>query len=163
MKKIKYNYFLLFLMFCLLFFSCKKNREVRQDNKQILSPQRIALPSNMVLSRIDIKDTIYKYIAHISYPTVLQKKDSLDITPVYEVWGKELDNFIDSVTFLYNKRLNTDTSFLSFELSKIENRQECIYLTFKKKVYLPNHKDTLKQEVFVNYNTNTKTFKLKRQ
>lgn len=160
-KMIKYNHLLIFVFICLLFTGCKKNNEPTQNNTAIIKPNQLILPENMVLSRIDIKDTIYKYVVHISYPTVLQKKDTLNLKPTYQVWSKELNSFVDSLTVLYNRKLNKDTSYLSFELTETNRKQEHIYLLFDKKLYLTTNKDTLKEKVSVNYNAKTGNLEVK--
>lgn len=45
------------MFICLLFAGCEKNNFSAQNNTAIIKPNQLILPENMVLSRIDIKDT----------------------------------------------------------------------------------------------------------
>lgn len=145
---------------CVCFLSCNKNskRETNTSTAQV-EEERVPLLPSMVLSRIDRKDTIYNYVAHISYPTVLTTRDTLDIKPIYKVWQEELNAFVDSVTYIYNHKLHKKTSELSFELSGAYEKEGLLYCDFDRKLYLATMRDTLKNKVTVIYNPKTKTYK----
>lgn len=149
------------VIICLCFLSCRKNGEQKTDTGTTLMEERVSLLPSMVLSRIDRKDTIYNYEAHISYPTVLKTRDTLDIKPIYSVWQEELEAFVDSVTYIYNHRLNKKTSYLSFELISAYDKDGFICCEFYKKMFLATGKDTVKAEVFVVYDPKTKDYGIK--
>ena len=147
---------------CVCFLSCTNNSKQGTDTATTkYEEESIPLLSSMVLSRIDRKDTVYNYVAHISYPTVLTTRDTLDIKPIYKVWLDELNAFVDSVTYIYNHNLHKKTSVLSFELKGAYEKDSLIYCDFEKKFYLATMCDTLKNKVTVIYNPKTKAYKLK--
>lgn len=150
---------ILYLIICFCFLSCNNNSKQRTDTSTTkFEEEKIPLLASMVLSRIDRKDTIYNYVAHISYPTVLTTRDSLNVKPIYKVWQDELSAFVDSVTYIYNHKLHKKTSVLSFELSGAYEKDSLIYCDFDRKVYLATMHDTLKSKVTVVYNPQTETY-----
>ena len=145
---------------CVCFLSCNNNskQETNTSTAQ-LEEEKVPLLPSMVLSRIDRKDTIYNYVSHISYPTVLTTRDTLDIKPIYKVWQEELNAFVDSVTYIYNHKLHKKTSELSFELGGAYEKEGLVYCDFDRKLYLATMSDTLKNKITVVYNPKTKTYK----
>ncbi|MBQ9312026.1 MAG: hypothetical protein IJ213_03170 [Bacteroidales bacterium] len=134
--------------------SCRKKQETKEQKAK--QEPKVEVLEGMVLSNIDLNDREKNIHGTISFPRTI---DTLtDITPIYTIWEKDLQDFAKTVKEENLMKIEKDTNMFNFTLLSMKKENDSIIVcNFLKQLHFATHKDTIKENVSIKYNTQTKT------